>query len=378
MATEKVINNQKITDMLQKIMQLGGTFLVDINKMVHYVISPEEPIYVGEGKTKKKLYIYDTNIQDPLACILNPFSETSVLPQEQLLFYSGISTVVSQWIQRIMIMIIDQCVLLNEDKNATVDPKLVQYLTPFISKVDEKLVAEMEKIKGAGHKSFANIHYNRTKKCSTLIIGLEDETGDYQKQFPTSQIRKRSWNVLKDMIRFILKVPEDKKISEYYTCSTEKVECPRFTTYMDVWVRVWECLNPYMDWTGDHHSEPETIEALKEHFKNIPVYRECVTWLKQPAISMQGMSVPNADNAVSNAAGGVVIPTNPQPEKKEPSWKITNTPSVGMASSNMVRVTPSKPQPSWMITNNNFNPGNNYNQGYMNYNSCNMVKIRSW
>lgn len=374
MANERVVNNQKITDMLQKMLQLGGTFIVDINKMVHYVSTPEEPIYI-DSKTKKKLYIYDTNIQDPLSCILNPLSETSVLSAEQLLFYSGLSTVMSQWLQRIMTVIIDQCVLLKEDKNATVDPKLVQYLTPFISKIDEKLVGELEKIRGAGHKDFANIYYNRTKKSSTLKIGLEDETGDYQKQFPTSHVRKRSWGVLTDLVRFILKVPADKKISEYYSCSTEKIECPRFSTFTDVWIRIWECMDPYLDLLDNYHSDPETIEAIKEHLKNVPVYRECVTWLKQPAMNIKNVNVFNSENTSS---GGVVVPVTPQVEKKEPSWKITNNNPVN---NNIVRVASPSSQPSWMITNNNYNQNYNYNpSGNMNYGYGygNIVRVRTW
>ena len=372
MANERVVNNQKITDMLQKMLQLGGTFIVDINKQVHYSTSPDEPICIGEGKVKKCLYIYDTNIQDPAACILNPLSETSVISPDQIVLYHSLSSITSQWLSRIMTNIIDQCVILKEDKNATVDPTVVSYLTPFISKVDDKLIAEMERLRGAGHKSFANIYYNRTKKTSTLLMGLEDETNDYQKQFTSSQIRKKSWGIFNDIVRFILKVPDGVKIKEHYSCSTEKIECPRFSTFTDVWIRIWECIDPYLDWIDNHHSDPETIESLKEHFKNIPVYRECVTWLKQPIINSKTLVAPNT----TTTAGGVVVPTT-QPEVKEPSWKITNT-NPG----NIVQVAPAKPQPSWMVTSNsNMVPGCNYgmnNNNYNRYSYGNIVRVRSW
>lgn len=359
MATERVINNQKITDMLQKMLQLGGTFVVDINRQVHYSISPDEPILLGDGKVKKKLYIYDTNIQDPTAVILNPLSETSVDNQERLLFYSSLSSVTSQWILRIVQYIVDECVRLKDNVDASTDPALVSTLTPFISKVDDKLVAELEKIRGNGWKDWATIYYNRMKKTSTLLMGIEDETGDYQKLFPNGNIRKRSWNIITDITKFVLKVPSDKKIKEVYTCTTEKVECPKFTTYSDVWVRIWECLNPYLHLFDGQMTDNDSIEALKEHFKNIPVYRECVTWLKQPAIpSTNALKAPNSNN--------VVTVTTTTPEKKEPSWKRSVTPS------NIVNVTTTK-QPSWMITNNSFMPGCNPGFGY----GCgNIVNVR--
>lgn len=348
MTTDRVVNNQKITDMLQKMLQLGNTFTVDINRAVHY-IDTEEPIMLGEGKVKKKLYIYDTNIQDPTATILNPLNETSVTTPDQLLFYSALNSTVSQWLARIVQFVIDECVRLKDDKNAAVDPNVVKILTPFISKVDEKLSAEFEKIRGAGYKDFCNIYYNRTKKCSTLLMGIEDETGDYQKLFPNGHIRKKSWSILNDIIRFILKVPDDKKIKEEYFHSTEKVDCPKFTTFSHVWIKVWECIDPYLGFYGKVDSDPETITALKEHFKNIPIYKECVSWLKQPtSFNMKSVTAPNS-NPNSN-----IITVN-TPEVKEPSWKLTSN------NSNIIHVTtPSTKQPSWAITSNSYAGNSGY------------------
>lgn len=343
MAIDRVVNNQKITDMLQKIIQLDGTFIVDINKQVHYRVSPDDPINVGEGKVKRYLYIYDVNIQDPTASIMNPLSETSVSPKEHLLFYSGLSSSTSQWIMRVLKVIIERCVEAKADKNAQLDPKEAAMLTPFISKVDEKLYTELEKIVGAGHSNFASIYYNRLQKTSTLLMGVEDETGDYQKLFPNGHIRKRSWGIITDMIRHILQVPEDKKIKEVYTCSTEKVDCPKFMTFTDVWIRIWECLSPYMIWFADHNCDMETINALKEHFKNIPVYKECVSWLKQPSLSVSSVTPP----AGTKSEVSTTVDRN-----TEPSWKITNKAST------MIQVTPTK-QPSWAITSNNFTPNSN-------------------
>lgn len=354
MASDKFVNNQKVTDMLQKILQLGNTFIVDINKAVHYASTPDEPILLqhNESKVKKKLYIYDTNIQDPTACILNPLVETTVTTNDQLLFYSGINSIVSQWLMKVMFLIVEECIRLKEDKDANVNPNLASTLTPFISKVDDKLAVELEKIRGAGYKDFFSIYYNRAKKTSEVFVGFEDETGDYQKLFPNGHIRKRSWSILLDIMKFILKVPSDKKIKEVYTCSTEKIDCPKFTTYMDVWIRTWECIYPYMKYiSSDAIYDDEVIDALKEHFKNIPIYRECVSWLKQPALSMQSVTAPGgtANTGIPTNTSSVVTAA---PEKKEPSWKITN--------SNIVTIAPPKPQPSWAITSNTFTSGMGY------------------
>ncbi len=319
MTKDTIVNNQNVTDMLQKMLQLGDSFVVDINKQVHYVTSPDEPILIPSKNEKidRKLYVYDVNIKDPEAIILNPLAETMTDGVEKLFFYAALSNIVSQWLYRILLFIVEESVNQKGEPKET-NTKLVPILAPFISKVDEKMVEELEKIKAAGHKDFCNIYYNRMKKTSALIMGLEDESGTYIKSFGSSKIRKKTWTVITDIVKNILKVPEDKKIKEVYSCSTEKVECPQFTTFSDVWIRMWECLDPYLDWFENHHSDPETIESLKNHIKHAPVYRECVMWLKQPtankfvAPGTSKTTEPQSQNAVT--------------QTQEPSWKLPARP----------------------------------------------------
>lgn len=358
MSNEKVVNNRKVTDMLKKMLQLGDAFVVDINNMVHYVTTPDEPIYVPvNNKLKKKLYIYSTDIKDPDALIINPLSETLSGGAERLIFYSSLSHVLSQWLYRILNLIVEESAKQkNVDKNE-IDPKILTILTPFIDRIDEKTPAELERLKNAGLKDFCNIYYNRTKKKSTLLMGFEDETGDYIKS--NSKIRKKSWEVFTDICKYILEVPKEEKIKDVYTASTEKIEFPQFTTFSSVWIRAWEKLNKYLDWFDNHHTDDDLITSLKEHINNAPIYRECVTWLKQPtSISMSAFDagLQETPKEVSNATPEAV-PTQTVQQPQQPSWMRTR-PAV-VPSPIPVQT---QPRPSWM-TGNNTNP-QFYNSGY--------------
>ena len=362
MAKEMVVNNEKVTDMLKKMFQIGDTFFVDINKQVHNKFDINEPIYIQmkDEKIQRKLYIYDTNITDPEAIILNPLAETMNPGAECLTFYSSLTSVLSQWVYRVVYFIVTESIRYKDCKDgAYPNTSLIPILTPFIDKVDSRLATELEKIREAGLKDFCTLYYNRSQKSTTMLIGIEDD-GDYIKQFPASKIRKKTWSIIEAIFKFVLDVPADKKIKEVYHCKTEKVECPIFTTYSDVWIRVWEKIMPYMDLFDGHESDMEIIESLKEHFSNIPVYRECTMWLKQPTPS--SFVMPSSNMKIS----GPSIQT-PKPEA---SWKNGPANPTGVGS-NIVQLTPRPSTPSWM---NNIGPS--FSSGY----NSNIVTItrRGW
>lgn len=345
MAKEMVVNNEKVTDMLKKMFQLGDTYMVDINKQVHSRFDPNEPVYIQykEEKTPRKLYVYDTNITDPEAIILNPLAETMNPGPECLMFYSSLTSIVSQWVYRVVHFIVTESVFYKDSKDGNYsNTSLIPILTPFIDKVDSRMVSELEKIREAGLKDFCTIYYNRSQKSTTLLFGIEDESGDYIKQFPASKIRKKTWGVLESIIKFFLDVPADKKVKEVYSCKTEKVESPCFSTFTDVWIRVWEKIMPYMDLFDGHESDMEIIELLKEHFKNIPVYRECVMWLKQP--TPKAFTAPTSKVNIS----GPSIPVS----KPEASWKNGPNNTIGVGNSNIIQLTPRPATPNWMNNNN--------------------------
>lgn len=342
--TKTVVTHQKVTDMLMKMLSLGGHLIVDINKQVHYSLSPTEPIYltVKGDKTPKTLYIYDTNITDPNAIIINPLAETASVGVERLMFYSTLAYVQAQWIWKILQFVVDESIAHKKDDKET-NPDLISILAPFIDQVDEKMLLELDHIKGVGIKDFCNIYYNRVKKTSTMLFGLEDESGDYFKSFPTGKVRKKSWTVFTNIIRFILKVADGKQIKEEYTCTTDKVDCPHFTTFSTVWLKAWEAMTPYMQWFEGTHEEQEIVEALTEHFKYIPVYRECVVWLKQPTAAgpESKFVVPSTgsqpDTQVQVASSEQQVQT-----QKVPSWQLQSQEQPAV-----VTVQPQK-VPSWM------------------------------
>lgn len=358
MSKEIVVNHAKVTDMLQKMLQQGNYIIVDINKQVHWKTNPNDPIWVTckEDKTKRKLYIYDTDIKDPEAIILNPLAETMVAGPEKLIFYLSLTDIVRHWIIKAIQLIVNEAAAHKEDSSTITDTKFIPILTPFIGKVDLKMTEELERIIAAGNKDFLNIYYNRSKKTSTLLFGIEEEDGDYIKAFPASKVRKKTWGVLLDIIKFILNVPADKKIKDVYTYTTEKVECPYFLTYANVWIKIWECLDPYLDFYDDYDSSPETIESLKEHISNAPVYRECTMWLKQPTMNVLSMpgtaklaghtgiptSVPSwktTGNGMEHGASGI-IQLGPKPAPTSPSWMTNSYQSRGFApNSNIITIT---------------------------------------
>ena len=346
MDNERLINNRKITDMLQKMMQQGGHYIVDINRQLHYFDTPDEPIRFNEKKSSvsKTLYIYDTDIKDPEACILNPLLETMVESLDRRLFYSLLSEILSQWIFKILYFIVTESAKQKDNKSDLSDPALVPILTPFINKVDATMEKELDLIKGGGYKNFCILYYNRSKKSATLLTGLEDETEEYMKSFGKDKIRKKSWNLFLKIVKFILKVPNDKKIKELYVYKTENVECPNFTTFANVWIQAWECIDPYLDYFKNHHSDKETIEALKEHISNVSVYHKYVTWLGQ-------VSDEDEDRKPSRKALTAPTASGKQaPSQKEPSWKMASNSSMSMPVSVQVapvQVASSDQCPAW-------------------------------
>ena len=327
---DKKEGNRIITHMVKLMLEMGDALIVDNNSMVHYRDKPDEPLILqGKlDKIPKKLYIYNTNITDPEAIILNPLSESAVTNKERMVFYSSLSLLTSQWLQRIVSLIVSEANKGKGDDGVT-DTRMVSLLAPFVNKVDDTMVSEMESVcKSSAHKDFCNIYYNRTKKTSHLNLGIEDPVENFTKSFGKT-VRKKTWKTVYDILKHILKVPGDKTIKEVYTSTTDTVECPNFTTFADVWVRVWECMAPYMEFfEGDHDDYVENVATLKKYIAMAQELRPFTSWLKPAGGSIRPELDVSATESRINVTttdtntntGRISVAGHVQQQEKVPSW----------------------------------------------------------
>jgi len=270
-----------VKDFISTMITTGGVLVVGDDDMVRWV-GDDDPITVEiDGGGKGIIHTYTTTAKHPDAVLVNPFSENVTITADRNWFYKTTSVIFSKSLSRCMTYLLELAVSDNEEN---IDPELISILKPIAGKVDEKLLAEFEYINKNGYDGFCSIVYNNRAKETRLFLGIEDPTGDYQKAFPTSKVRKRSWQILQDLLKSIFGTTGP--VAQEYNVSTPLIICPQFRTYTEVWVKCWKRIAPILAIMGAMNEEDvEKVERIEEHLERMDVYHKMCRWAVQATMA---------------------------------------------------------------------------------------------
>ena len=270
-----------VKEFISTIITTGGVLDVGDDDMIRW-IGDEEPITVElDGGGKGILHTYTTSAKHPDAVLINPFAENVTITADRNWFYKTTSVIFSKSLSRCMGYLLEIAASGTEEN---IDPELIPILKPIAGKVDEKLLAEFDYINKNGYDGFCSIVYNNRAKETRLFLGIEDPTGDYQKAFPASKVRKRSWQILQDLLKAIFQTTGP--VAPEYTVSTPLLICPQFRTYTEVWVKCWKQIAPILAIMGAMNEEDvEKVDKVEEHLERMDVYHKMCRWAVQASVA---------------------------------------------------------------------------------------------
>ena len=308
-----------VKEFISTMITTGGVLVVGENDDQVRWVGDDEPITVElDGGGKGILHVYTTSAKSPDAVLINPFAENVTISADRNWFYKTTSVIFSKSLSRCMGYLLEIAASGCEDN---IDPELIPVLKPIAGKVDEKLLAEFDYINKNGYDGFCSIMYNNRAKETRLFLGIEDPTGDYQKAFPASKIRKRTWQILQDLLKSIFGTTGP--VAPEYTVSTPLLVCPQFRTYTEVWIKCWRQIAPILAIMGAMNEDDlEKVEKVEEHLERVDVYSKMCRWAVQASVAK---SVKSSIKKTAPVGGTVVQNVQEQESTPPPAGSRWNT-----------------------------------------------------
>lgn len=255
----------------------GGMLTIDDDGAVHW-FGDNDPITVKlDGGGSGVIHTYTTGAKNPDAVIVNPFVEGLTMSVDHKWFYQVTSVIYAKTLTRLIKSLLEVAAAGTDDG---VDPVLIPYLK-VLAEANDRTVAEFEYISTTGEDGFCSISYNKTNKQTRLFLGLEDPTGDYQKQFNPKKVSKKTWAILNNLLHVIFST--DGSIADAYSSTTNTMVCPRFRTFLVVWEKVWSTLKPILSTMEMYQDSMEFIDEVAMHADRIDVYHNMCKWTTQMA-----------------------------------------------------------------------------------------------
>lgn len=321
------IKTQDVTRFLSDMIDLTMSYTVDAEG---YVVSKTsgEKVLIGDGKDPAPILLYQEEIKDSTAFILNPLA-------------GGLGeTPSAQWfyrVQRVALMsrvgilaeTLLQIALTSKQRAAEKTKKtdkeseplaveVIKIISPIMEDIDEKTLTEFSYLlKEKDASELVTIYYRGKQIESKLRSGVldhEDETSPHAWKAKFPRIRKVTWTVLEKLFLgiFSLRACEDMAT---YTRKADVIACARLSSTLNVLLAVYQRLNPLLEEV--HQDMAIDLGRLAHHVTYLKDYSENARFMVQaiaprnPGLMVPGTapSVPSASsNVLPNPYGMVLIP----------------------------------------------------------------------
>lgn len=295
-------SNDNIISFITGIIELGGAFKVDENpdKLIHSVASGDVctlPIDGGE----RKLAAYGSMASDVV--IINPFAEGESNTTRATWFYHSRNLLVAALVIKCMRHMIDTAARCHDKKykETKEDLKVMKFLGKYSTKIDSKMVTEINKITES-LDGFITIYYNKKDRKCNLNCLLERDVAELKEIYKTSNIRVSSWDVFKAVFHSVIGV---KDIKEYQTTPVS-ANIPVFESFIYLYLNLFDNMRPALQLVDIDASK---VEDLKGHLKYLEMYYQKAKWCA------------STSNVVSKAQ--VIEP----PKPTVAPWQTSNLPS---------------------------------------------------
>ena len=313
-----------VQELITGMITMGGMLNVNERGQIFWASEPDSPITIKvEGDGTGILYTYTTNPDHPDAVIINPFAEGVTVSADRNWFYKVMSVIASNNLEAAMRFLLN----LAMEEGTCPYPDFVQYLKPIAGRVDEKVLQEFEYITNAGSDGFFSIAYNSTAKETKIFLGIEDPSGDYQKAIPSTKVRKKTWQLLMDLVKAIFKTKGP--VAMEYKEATASMTCPQFRTFLPVWFNVWKAIAPIVAEAVEESERTlgsdvlESIERIEKHLDRIDIYHKMCQW--GTSTGMHRGSAKSAKSVMKKSVG--IAATAQQQQQPQEESPFTPTPA---------------------------------------------------
>lgn len=270
----KSFTSQNITDFLKMLVEIGGVYTVD--DMAHvWNAGDESPVVLSTvDGTKKQLSLYYANQTDAATVIVNPFAESTSETKEITWFYHSRSQVMGYMIYKIMKSLLTKALEASKPKteeaensegaesNNDLPANQFKFISPYISKVDDKLLAELNILKNP-MLDFFNIYYAARSGVWNVRMGILEKTfrDSYGKR-----VRQKSWATLESLVTQLLGT---KDLNKKFGSKSTQPGYGRLLAYCQTYLNLLKTIEPFKELTNLNWPN---LRLLEQHIEMIPQY----------------------------------------------------------------------------------------------------------
>lgn len=332
------LKQSDVTKALTHLVRMGSVY--DVND-AGYIVSrvSGEVVKVKAKPEPKDLIMYNEIINDPNAQVLNPFTEGLGSTPDQVWFYGTTGASFGVRFIQIFKFIVDNVVMLNDNKVKVKDADLpmeaIKFISPYMKAVDKKTLAEIDEIT-TNLNNFVSVFYKQQSKTAVFRCAIFEASMSFREQF---NVRQKTWKFLEDVLTDIMKldpkVNRDEKFFEY-TYSTKIMGYPKLDATLRLFYKLYEQLNPFLQMIDKANDTEDGELALAidlgtfgYHIDHLEDYFQMAKSLIQPTQSAPVSRVPSTQPAQTYSGvphpGGSYVPTNAVPVPGQINAGMTST-----------------------------------------------------
>lgn len=297
---------QDITDFLKQYVELGGTYIVDEDNVIHK--ESDNSIWCLPNNEKPprmvKLVIYNADQKDPDVIFVNPFVEGLQTTDELVWFYTAKSYTVAAILRLILFKIIEESIKVKSGtEEDTTTPDTAKVISPYIDMIDDKMIAEIDLMTKKLH-DFFNIFWHTKKHYCCLNVGpLETH---FKESFG-KRIRQKTWDFVTKVIVDMFGTDD---IKNKYHYKSEHLGFAKFESFTQVLLMSLKAMQPFYCLISTK-VKPLNLENFEKHLVMMPLYYTRAKHAVAPAIttnkSTTNATPPWMPVPISNPAIGVPI-----------------------------------------------------------------------
>lgn len=296
MSEPVVVTDAQICQFLKFAIELVPQLYVDEKGYPHRKETGDF-IYVSAGgkdpKVMKPVILYGASFSEQDVTILNPFVEGMTRNAEAEWFYSVIELAASNYVRMIQKSLIMHAIdSKNKKKEPNNDIELAAILAPWVDKVDETSLKELDQLTKKMTDYF-NIYYLPKKREARIHCGLID---DKNFRIANKKVRAKTW----DMLLILTKQMFDTEDFSEYTVISKIQGCPQLDAVLRILLKVYTMINRYLKYLPEevknefNCGDEIDLDYLSQCIDQLDLFRAKAKYLIPSAISSNTTNTTNA------------------------------------------------------------------------------------
>lgn len=271
--------HKQIERMIGALLRLGRVTIIHDDGRISWTHSPTETLTIPvKGKEPMTLCTYKVDCKLHNAIMVNPLNESvGTMSSEKLWFYQITGMTYSRVAASVIYKLLETAVAAYKDNMKITDPIFIHALQSVIGFIDDKtdkeiklimnntrdysdvldeqLLKEFDLIRKVNILDLMSITYDRKSRTTRLRTCFGDPEEKFKKQFG-KKIRKKTWEMLETLFKEIYATEDLTK--PIFEVQAQDLKCPQFKTYLEVLVKSWSFLMPFLS----HIYDDETAEDM--------------------------------------------------------------------------------------------------------------------